>query len=156
MAPRTVRREYTPEIAARIADHYVSGLSLKKISEQDGMPCYSTILRWHHEYREFQKMIENAAITRARHFEEVALEAGLSFPDKNDEPGARLAFNASVWAAGVNDPGKYGKKTQISGDAKNPVIIQVVTGVSPPDHTPKDIKGDVVFQIMEEKENGRE
>lgn len=119
----------TPEIREAICDMYIAGKSLHAISAIEGMPSYGSILRWMKECEDFRKAIEAARLLRATHFEEMALEAAHEPNDKDDVPAARLRYDANVWAAEVNNPQQYGKKTTVQGDASRPIVFQVSTGV---------------------------
>lgn len=136
LAAREVSIFYTPELAERIYDMYVGGMSLHAISCEDGLPSYGSILRWFKEKAEFRELIENGRALRALHHEEEALRHAESAFDKDDVPAARLKFDAHVWAAEVNDPSRYGKKTTVQGDPNRPIVFQISTGVPErPDQT---------------------
>jgi len=132
VAPREVAVMYTPELADRIHDLYVGGMSLHRIARIEGMPAYGTLLRWFKDNQEFRTLIETGRQLRALHHEEAALEAACGVTDPKEVPGARLEFDAHVWAAEVNDPARYGKKTTIGGDPNKPIIFQISTGVPEP------------------------
>lgn len=124
---------YSPELAEKIYELYVSGMALYKISRVQGMPSYGSILRWYKDNKDFRSLLEGGRALRALHHEEQALKAAEEPTSKDDVPAARLKFDAHVWAAEVHDPSKYGKKTTVQGDPNRPIVFQIVTGVPEPD-----------------------
>jgi hypothetical protein len=126
----------TPETQDVLIERYEGGMSLSRIGLMEDMPCYSTILRHIKNSADFREKIQAARMVRALHFEDQALEVAAAESGaigKDDVPGARLAYDANVWAAGVNDPTRYGKKITHAGDASNPIAFTVVTGVPQPE-----------------------
>lgn len=136
LAPSSRGRDYpvlySTELANKITDMYMQGTSLAAIARLEGMPSYQTILRWVKENDECKKLFQGARYSRALHFEDVAIEATQNAQTKEEAITGRLKFDGAVWAAQVNDPGTYAKKTTVSGDASNPVQIVVLTGVPAP------------------------
>lgn len=128
-AERHVSLYRTPENKAAIIEMYLAGASLHKISDTEGFPSYGSILRWLKDDEQFRKEVEAARLIRAWHHEEEALKAADDATEKDEVPAARLKFDAHVWAAEVNNPAQYGKKTTVSGDLTRPIIFTVVTGV---------------------------
>lgn len=123
----------SPEIEDTILERYEGGLSFSRIGAMEDMPTYQTILRRIRNNEEFRKKVEASRAVRALHFEEQALEVADPALSKDEVPAARLAFDANVWAAEVNDPTRYGKKTTIAGDRNNPIAFTILTGVPQPD-----------------------
>lgn len=131
-APREVAVPYNAELAEQITDMYIAGQSLYKISTVSGMPSYTSLLRWFRDNADFRAMIEAGRQLRALHHEEEALRAAEEADHKDDVPAARLKFDAHAWAAEVNDPARYGKKTTIGGDPSRPIVFKISTGVPEP------------------------
>lgn len=133
MEGRALSIFYSTELAEQITDLYQNGQSLMAISRIEGMPGYSTINKWIKQNTEFRSLLDGARQSRAVLFEEkaiaVATNEGLG---KDDVPAARLAFDAFCWGAAVNDPGRYGKKTTVSGDPDKPFTFVIKTGVPDP------------------------
>jgi len=129
MSPRSTYQYRTLEMQAAIEDYYASGLSLHAIAAMDGMPSYGMILRWVKEDAGLRQALEGARVVRALHFEEEALRAAEAAIDKDDVPAARLKFDGYVWGAKVNNPDRYGNKTQLSGDPDRPLTFNISTGV---------------------------
>ena len=129
VADRAAYQYRTPENKTAIVEAYMAGNSLHKIAQIGGMPSYGSILRWAKEDSEFRAELESARTIRGWHHEEQALLAADGVLDKNDVPAARLKFDANVWAAEVNNPTMYGKRTTIAGDAGRPLQFTILTGV---------------------------
>ena len=132
---------YSHDVARRITDEYAQGKSLHAIACQPGMPTYSTLLRWSKDHPQFAPMLRSIRGARALHFEDMAIVAAEEAEGKDRD---RLRFEAYKWGAEVNDPATYGKKVAHSGDAGNPILIQVVTGFGPPNahQTPPTLNED--------------
>lgn len=137
---KTAAQYYTPELADKILGWYIEGNTMAAIARKSEMPAYSTLINWARTHDEFRRKLQAAREVRALHFEDAALEAGTERPSKDDVPGARLAFDAYKWAAEVNDPSRYGKKTTISGDSEKPLTFIIHTGfpeLTPEQRSPK-------------------
>jgi hypothetical protein len=139
VAQREPSQFYSGALADEIHDLYVGGMSLHKIAQVEGMPSYGSILRWYKENQDFRQLIDTARSLRAIYHEERALEVAENADSKDDVPAARLKFDAHVWAAEVNDPAKYGKKTTVQGNPDRPIVFQISTGV-PDNDTAKTIE----------------
>lgn len=123
---------YSEEVKERILELYLGGESLHAIASREGMPSYQTILRWSKDNAVFKKELIAARETRALHFEERAINAAENAIERDDVPAARLKFDAYAWAAEKADPARFGKRTNIAGDAASPVKFIVQTGVPDP------------------------
>lgn len=122
---------FTEAIAEQVLEFYLTE-SLYKIASRPGMPGYNTLLKHARDNEAFREGLERARTIRAIHHEERALLVADEGLDKDDVPAARLAYDAAVWAAGINDPARYGKKTTIQGDASKPITLVIRTGVPEP------------------------
>lgn len=149
--------QYSLEIAKRIVDLSIEGISLHAISQRAEMPAYNTLLKWSKQHSEFSKMLRAVREAKALHFEESAIRIAEECNDKDDVPVARLKVETYWKAAEVNDPATYGKKVTHAGDAQNPVILQVVTGFGAPNEwqTPPKLKADGTIEVPCEVINGR-
>lgn len=139
LADRRYNHLYSPDLAERILDRYISGTSLHKLAQDPGMPSYATLLRWVKDHPEFAPEFEKARLLRAVHFEEKAIQAAESATSPQDTPAERLRYDAYRWAAEVSDGARYGKKVTHSGDPDRPIIFQVTTGVPAPLPPPQEI-----------------
>lgn len=153
--------QYTPDLGRLIADLSSQGMSLHKISQISGMPSYTTLQRWVDSHPDFAPLMRSMRAIRALHYEEAAIVAAEEAKGKDAD---RLKFEAYKWAAEVNNPEVYGKKVTHAGDAKNPVVLQVVTGFGPPNkwQTPPTLaadgtilkEGDLSGERTAHRENG--
>jgi hypothetical protein len=121
----------TDELAVQITDDFMVGTSLSAIARKLDVP-YNRLMNWIKDNPSLKSAIDAARAMRALHYEDVAMEHGLSQPGKDDAAGARLAFETAKWQTEVSDPSRFGKKTTIQGDAANPVRIVISTGFPPP------------------------
>lgn len=140
---------FTPELGNRILDHYIAGASLLKISQQEGMPSYTTLLRWVHEKKDYATLFESARRLRAIHMEEKALAVAdevLDTEDKDRAAVSRLRLDVYKWAAEVADSQRYGRKTTVEGNPDKPITFTIVTGVPQKQVEEKIIEAEVVSQ----------
>ena len=132
IVPRKINIFYSEDLATKVAELYMEGESLLAISRHAGMPAYGTLINWASNNATFREKLNSAREMRAFYFEEAARAAAESVSEKDDVPAARLKFDAYKWSAEVNDPGRYAKKTTLSGDAQNPIRFNVTTGFPEP------------------------
>lgn len=130
--PHRHKVRYTPEIAARLLDRFEEGESLHAISKIDGMPNYATISQWIKNNSEFREAIEVARLTRALAFEDKAIMSAEEAVDMKGCSADRLRFDAYTWAASVNNPARYGKKTTVEGNPDKPLTFIIKTGFPEP------------------------
>lgn len=143
---------YKPELAEKILNLYISGMSLNTISKQPEMPCYATLLRWIQNRSDFREEFEAARKARAVHLEEMALRAAEEAEQLDGKDRAalgRLKFDAYKWGAEVNDSQRFGKKTTVEGNPDRPITFTVVTGV-PQKQTPII---DVTPEVLDEEKD---
>lgn len=105
---------YTPDVANRICDLIVQGMTIRKIVELPGMPSNGTVFNWLHRQPEFMEQYARARETSAHAFAERVAEIGEDVyaggsltPD-----AARVAIDAAKWTAGRRLPKVYGDKLQ--------------------------------------------
>lgn len=123
---------YTEELAERICALFASGATMSAISRMPEMPSLETLYRWVQNNKVFREMLDDARATRAFSAEDRIADLAELPIDKDSAPGERLRFDALKFLAEVNNPARYGKKTTISGDKNNPVVLVVQTGVPEP------------------------
>lgn len=126
------RAPYRRKLARRISQLYLEGYPVSEICKMKDMPNERTFYRWMREKGEFRELINGARESRAVRYEDKAIQAAEQVDNKEDVPAARLKFDAYKWAAEVNDPSRYGKKTTISGDASAPIKFIISTGFPEP------------------------
>ncbi len=123
--------KYTEELADYISDLFIEGESIASICRRPGMPRYKTYFKWVKERSDFREKMQASRIARAMHFESLAIEAGMAYPDKDAVAAHRLAFETAKWAASVNDPSVYGNQTKVTGDVNAPLQFVISTGFPP-------------------------
>lgn len=147
---RSIERvPYSMDLAKRISNAYLQGISLAAISRMGEMPAYATLLKWSKNHPELSKMLQGTRHARALHFEDAAIAAAENACGKDAD---RLKFEAYKWGAEVNDPLTYGKKVTHAGDSSNPVVLQVITGFGPPNEwqTPPKLNADGTIEVKSE------
>jgi hypothetical protein len=127
---RTATQLYNDELATRILDHYIEGMSLRAICKLPEMPGYSTVLKWVKDNPEFKREFEGARVARAIAYEDeiISIAESAQFLEKDQIPGSRLSFDAYNRLAEANDQSRFGKKTTVSGDGKAPITFIINTG----------------------------
>ena len=73
LKPRKHLVLYSEDVADRVVDAFIGGMSFLRISKLPGMPAYGTILRWLSDNKDFKEKMRSAREVRAVHFEEMAL-----------------------------------------------------------------------------------
>lgn len=126
------RLPYSPAWGDVVAEHYQMGMSMREIAALPGMPNEASLYAWMRGNPGFAEIMHAAKKSRALAAENEAVDVARSVKDKADVPAARLKTDVARWVAAVNDPDRYGNKTQVSGDPDKPVRWVVVTGVPKP------------------------
>jgi predicted secreted protein len=120
---------YSPEIAERICEGLASGLSLRKVCEQDGMPVAHAVLAWardNHQgfYEQYARAREIGYAVMAEetlHIAETALIAqksvskatGLEITEGDNVERSRLQVDTRKWLLSKMLPKVYGDKQHI-------------------------------------------
>lgn len=134
--PEKTRVFYTEDLAERISELYMDGMSLRKIADETGMPALTTIRGWIRDNARFREIMKSSRIARGLELEDDARDAVMA-ADEDNVSAQRLKFDYFKWAAEMNDPATYGKKATISGDPDRPLTFIIRTGV--PDPLPHQI-----------------
>lgn len=145
-------RFYSTELADQICELYMNGATFTQIAAEPRMPAIRTLYKWMKENPEMKEKVAQAREIRAIMLEDRALTEAFATMGKDDTPAQRLKFDAAVWAASVNDPTRYGKRTVLSGDSEKPVTIIVKTGVP----HPEDFVEKVAEKLVENEADGGE
>lgn len=107
--------DYTPELADRICELLMSGLSTTKICEKDEMPHRSTLNEWLSKHSEFaDKYVRACKIRREDRFEK--LEDIVDTIE--DVQKARLKVDVIKWQLSKEEPKKYWDKLDMTSDWK--------------------------------------
>jgi hypothetical protein len=112
----TSQVRYTEEIAEHICDQLASGLSMRKICREPGMPDRRTVERWMESNPDFA-----AKCARAREigFDENADQMREEIDAEEDVSKARLIFDYGKWRLSKLAPKKYGDRATIEGPGPN-------------------------------------
>lgn len=122
---------YSSFFADLLVQKIVEGWSLTKACIELGLE-YSIVNKWKNENMEFRGRLEDAFKDRAeKHADEI-----MEIAEESRDAKARI--EARKWAAEKYSPERFGQKTKISGDAKNPLTFFIQTGV-PEREEPRDV-----------------
>lgn len=130
--PRTIW-PFSEVTADHILQKLTEGSTLEKIGLMEGFPPVATIYRWMREQPAFKKEMAEAKKMRA----EWRADQAMKITEKaeiheKDVPGQRLRADLFKWGAEMDDRSTYGKQTKVVGDASQPVVFKVLTGVPAP------------------------
>lgn len=113
-----------------IMRHISEGLTLKSICAMEGIPPLHVVFRWLREYPEFKAQMSEAkkmrAEFRADRVMEIADQGAIA---ESDVPGERLRKDILQWGAEMDNRTEFGKQTKVVGDASQPIVFQINTGV---------------------------
>lgn len=110
--------KYSDELAEKICELIASGMSLRTVCSQDGMPSAVTVCKWLSENEEFSKQYARAREEQAVSFaDEIISIADSVEPDSAAVAKAKLQIDSRKWLAAKMAPKKYGDKVeqQITG-----------------------------------------
>lgn len=153
--PTPIIVPYSEERATEILDLYMDGVTFKDIAKIPGMPADKTLRHWLTHNESFRVRVQSARATKALLHEERALylaeRAVAEAPQEQHVAAHRLGFDAHKWAAEINDPARYGKKTTISGDPDRPLTFIISTGFPAPNksqtHPQLDSGGLIIKEV---------
>lgn len=99
--------DYSEDLADKICELILSGMSLARICKLDGMPEPASIYRWFRKYPEFCENYKRAKEDQADYFAEDIIDiADLASPE--DVQVAKLRVDTRKWVASKFKPKKYG------------------------------------------------
>lgn len=117
---------YTPEIAARICDRLIEGLSVREVCKADDMPAPSTVFLWLTKHPEFSEQYARALEARTDAMADdllVIADDGTNDWVKNQDGGesyngdhvqrSKLRVDARKWLMSKMAPKKYGDRQAI-------------------------------------------
>lgn len=142
---------WSNKIGDEIIDLYMGGKAITEISRMPGMPSATAIYHWIQRRPDFKAKMKAARESRGIYFEEKAIEAAEDAQGESSEEVAaqRLKADTYKWAAEVNNPEVYGKRTKVVGDPNAPIAFTVVTGV--PESQEKEVQLDERGLIKEDR-----
>lgn len=116
---------YSEELAERICEQLMRGLSLVKICDAEGMPDRVTVTRWLGKNEAFATQYARARETQADYMDDLILDvaAGVT-PESANADRVRLA--AYQWRAAKLAPKKYGDKLALAGHDGGALSVSVV------------------------------
>lgn len=133
---------YTPEAVAILCQRVAEGGSVTRIcAEYEDMPTYASLCRWKRTMNHIEEDLEMARRDRAEYLRDVALREAMSAVDKNDTPAQNLKYEANKWAAGVDQPGRYGQKNKVDV-AVSATMLVVDTGIYREERNVGEINGE--------------
>ena len=134
--------KYTPELAAEIAQRLSMGEPLRKICRDEHMPEWRTFYDWLGRDKELAAQVARAREAGYEALAEEALEIADERPEINElidkKTGEVLNIDLSsayiAWQRNRVDtrlkllacwsPAKYGNRTVVAGDDKNPLVVE--------------------------------
>jgi hypothetical protein len=147
--PTTIRRPfnrprvYNRQLAEKILIKLSSGKSLTSILKEDGMPVYSTVMRWIWQESEYQEWFSNSyKIAREQqaeymidHMQDIADDGTNDYTESVGKDGktytrfdsenvqrSKLRVDARKWIAAHLRPTKYGDRVSLTGPGDQPLI----------------------------------
>ena len=120
--------DFNDEIATRICDLLMDGVSMRSICQQDDMPGRTTVFRWMDNNPDFAFMYARARMLQADLMDDLILEtANACTPATAQADKVKIA--AFQWRAAKLMPKVYGDKTEVAvaGPKGGPVQSESVT-----------------------------
>ena len=123
--------KYTQKLADDICELLATGMSMRTVSKQDGMPDCATMFRWLREKPEFRKQYDIAkqesTDAMAEEIQDIADDGVNDY--ETDEDGkrilvaeniqrSRLRVDTRKWLMSKMKPKKYGDKMDVTSDNK--------------------------------------
>ncbi|MEN5300484.1 terminase small subunit protein [Brucella sp. TWI559] len=113
--------KFTEQLAAHICAEISSGISLRTICGQAGIPSQTTVFRWLSEHKDFREQYARAREAQMEAMAEDILEIA-DEGNEDDTQRAKLRIDARKWLMSKMAPKKYGDKLAIGGDAEMDAI----------------------------------
>ena len=120
--------ETTAEIICELVSQ---GETLSILSEKFDLPPYGILARWRREHPEFEEKLREAYGARAETYHAEALEQAFA-AHEDDVQSRKLKVETCKWAAGVDNPERFGARTKLVGDANAPLSLILDTGIRRP------------------------
>ena len=131
--------KYTPELAAEICMRLSDGEPLRKICRDEHMPHWTAIYDWLSKDKELSLQVARAREAGYQAMAEETLEIADNFhlgqTEVLDDKGSRVTIEDMLGHRKLRietrlkllacwDPSKYGNRTVVSGDDKNPLVVE--------------------------------
>jgi hypothetical protein len=121
--------DFNDEIATRICDLLMDGVSMRSICQQDDMPSRTTVFRWMDNNSDFASMYARARMLQADLMDDLILEtANACTPATAQADKVKIA--AYQWRASKLMPKLYGDKTEVAVTGANGRPVQSVALVT--------------------------
>jgi len=124
--PRNGRQTYTPEIAERICDGLMDGMSLVKICQAENMPHRRTVLRWWEKDPDFATKCARARTLQADLMDDMIIDL-INSVTPESASADRVKLAALTWRAAKLAPKKYGDKLDLTHAAPDGGPVQFIT-----------------------------
>lgn len=137
--------EFNQDTADKICSLIASGMSLNKITQQEGMPCIHTVYNWMRVNTNFMQRYQQARLDQA----DTLADEIMSISDETEHAtdplqiqAARLRVDSRRWIASRLKPSKWGEKaSEVVINAGDNVPSISVSFVSP---EPRNVLGEVI------------
>jgi hypothetical protein len=131
--------KYTPELAAEICMRLSDGEPLRKICRDEHMPEWRTFYDWLARDKELSAQVARAREAGYQAMAEETLEIADNFhlgqTEVLDDKGSRVTIEDMLGHRKLRietrlkllacwDPSKYGNRTVVAGDDKNPLVVE--------------------------------
>lgn len=140
--------EYNEKTARRICEGIISGMTLRQICAQDGMPAKSTVFKWLSEKDDFSDQYARARELQSEHLADEILEIcddgtndwmlrenkdGSTAWQLNGEhvQRSRLRVDSRKWLMSKMAPKRYGDKQQLEHTGKDGGPIETNATIDP-------------------------
>lgn len=131
LAPRK-RWTYSSIIIDLICTKLLEGKPLSQICKEPGMPPYYILSSWRRKYDEVDQRIKDARMDYAEILREQVLEEAMA-ADEDSVQTAKVRMDALKWAAGVDNPERYGNKSKVAVEGSMAMQLLVDTGIRRPE-----------------------
>lgn len=111
----------------------MEGKTLTEIGKLEEFPPTHILFKWKANRPDYETQYLAARRARAElRADKVMAIANQKTISEKRAPGERLRSDLFKWGAEMDDRSAFGKQTKIVGDASQPIVFQVVTGVPAP------------------------
>jgi hypothetical protein len=118
--------DFHDEIATRICDLLMDGVSLRSICQQDDMPGRTTVFRWMDENPDFASRYARARMLQADLMDDLILETANACTPATAQAD-RVKISAFQWRAAKLKPKVYGDKAEVAMTGANGGPVQSVS-----------------------------